>query len=102
MSSSFFNRLRGELSLQQLTAYAALLIVVLLVAYPMVFLVEVALRVSPPNEPARYGLDNFSLVFSSRNIDTILNTIQLAVISTVIAIPCGFIAAWIIYRTDIP
>ncbi|MGB3536684.1 MAG: ABC transporter permease subunit, partial [Mesorhizobium sp.] len=102
MSPAFFNRLKGELSVQQLTAYAALLVVVLLVAYPMVYLIEVALRVSAPNEPARYGLDNFSLVFSPRNIDTVLNTIQLAVISTAIAIPCGFLAAWIIYRTDIP
>ncbi|MGB3416443.1 MAG: iron ABC transporter permease [Mesorhizobium sp.] len=102
MRQAFFNRLKGELSVQQLTAYAALLVVVLLVAYPMVYLIEVALRVSAPNEPARYGLDNFSLVFSPRNIDTILNTIQLAVISTAIAIPCGFLAAWIIYRTDIP
>jgi iron(III) transport system permease protein len=102
MSSSFFNRLKGEFSVQQVTAYAALLVVVLLVAYPMLYLIEVALRVSQPDEPVRYGLGNFALVFSSRNLDTLLNTIYLAVISTVIAIPCGFLAAWIIYRTDIP
>src|SRR5690349_1780085 len=101
-NASWVNRLRDELSLQQLVAYAALVIVVLLVAYPMAFLVEVAFRVSGPNEATRYGLDNFALVFSSRNLETIFNTIALAVISTVIAIPCGFMAAWVIYRTDIP
>lgn len=102
MNVSLVNRLRGGLSFQQIVAYAALLVVVLLVAYPMAYLVEVALRVSEPNEAARYGLDNFALIFSSRNLDTIFNTIILAVVSTAIAIPCGFLAAWIVYRTDIP
>ncbi|MGE0749013.1 MAG: ABC transporter permease [Variibacter sp.] len=102
MGASLVNRLRRGLSLQQLVAYVALLIVVLLVLYPMLYLVEVALRVSPANEPARYGFVNFALVFSARNVDTIFNTIVLAVVSTVIAIPCGFIAAWIVFRTDVP
>lgn len=101
-NASLTNRLRDELSVQQLVAYAALVIVVLLVAYPMAFLIEVAFRVSGPNEATRYGFDNFALVFSPRNLETMFNTIALAVISTVIAIPCGFMAAWVIYRTDIP
>lgn len=102
MPSMIVNRLRRELSLQQLVAYAALLLVVLLVLYPMVYLVEVALRISPVGDPAQYGLDNFAAVFSERNLDTIFNTIALAAISTLIAIPCGFLAAWIVFRTDVP
>jgi iron(III) transport system permease protein len=102
MRSAFTNRLLRELSPQQLLAYAALLVVVLLVAYPMVYLLEVAFRVSARGEPVQYGLDNFGLIFTARNTSTLFNTIALAVISTAIAIPAGFLAAWIVFRTDVP
>lgn len=102
MRSAFANRLLRELSPQQLLAYAALLVVVLLVAYPMVYLLEVAFRVSARGEPVQYGLDNFALIFTARNVSTLFNTIALAVISTAIAIPAGFLAAWIVFRTDVP
>ncbi len=102
MTSPFFNRLLRELSLQQLVAYAALLLVVALVVYPMFYLAEVAFRVSPRGAPVAYGLDNFALIFSSRNLATLFNTVALAVISTLIAIPCGFFAAWVVFRTDVP
>lgn len=90
------------LPLQQVIAYTALLTVALLVAYPMAFLLEVAFRVSESGQPARYGLHNFALIFAEGNVQVILNTAALAVISTAIAIPCGFLAAWIVFRTDIP
>lgn len=102
MRSPLVNRLLRELSIQQLVSYAALLLVAGLVIYPMFYLVEVAFRVSPRGETAGYGLDNFAAIFSKRNIDTMFNTIVLAVISTVIAIPCGFLAAWVVFRTDVP
>lgn len=101
-SESLTNRLRGALTIQQIVAYGALLLVFLLVAYPMVFLVEVAFRTSGIGEPLTYGLDNFALIASPENLSAIINTLALAVISTVIAIPIGFMTAWIVFRTDIP
>ncbi|MEO6958849.1 MAG: ABC transporter permease subunit, partial [Burkholderiaceae bacterium] len=102
MNDPLMNRLRRGLSLQQVVAYAALLTVTLLVAYPMAFLVEVAFRVSEAGKPASYGFGNFSLILSASNLKVVFNTVALAVISTAIAIPCGFGAAWIVFRTNIP
>ena len=102
MANQWSHRLRRVLTLQQVVAYGALLLVVSLVAYPMVFLLEVAFRTSGIGEPARYGLHNFASIFSAGNVKAIVNTVILAVVSTVIAIPCGFMAAWIVFRTDVP
>jgi iron(III) transport system permease protein len=96
------NLVQRELTLQQLVAYAALLAVVFLVAYPMVYLTEVALRVSARGQPTAYGLDNFVQMASPRNVEALFNTVALAFIATVIAIPAGFLAAWIVFRTDVP
>lgn len=97
-----FVRTRGGLGLQQVIGYAVLAAIALLVLYPMGFLLEVAFRVSGLGEPARYGLSNFAAIFSEENIEVVFNTVVLAIVSTAIAIPCGFFAAWIVYRTDVP
>lgn len=102
MQGSFVRRLGGVLRPQQAIGYVVLVAVALLVAYPMAFLVEVAFRVSGPTEPARYGLSNFAAILSEGSLAAISNTVVLALISTAIAIPCGFMAAWIVYRTDVP
>jgi iron(III) transport system permease protein len=102
MQKGLVTRLGGGLSLQQAIGYIVLAAVALLVLYPMAYLLEVAFRVSGPGQPAQYGIANFVLIFSEGNIAAISNTVVLALISTAIAIPCGFLAAWIVYRTDVP
>lgn len=102
MTDTWIQRFRRGVTLQQVVAYGALLTVVVLVAYPMAFLSEIAFRVSEAGQPALYGLGNFAMIFSPGNRVAIMNTMVLAVVSTVIAIPCGFIAAWIVFRTDVP
>jgi iron(III) transport system permease protein len=102
MQKPSVSRLGAVFRPQQAIGPVVLVAVALLVLYPMAFLLEVAFRVSGPNAPARYGLGNFTLIFSEGNLAAISNTVVLALISTAIAIPCGFLAAWIVYRTDVP
>lgn len=73
-----------------------------LVLYPLLFLLAESLNVGDPQTfpPTAIGLDNYLGV--GLDLRIILNTVEVAVIATVIAILSGFVLAWILTRTQVP
>jgi iron(III) transport system permease protein len=74
----------------------------LLVLYPVFYLVQAALDVGNPDTrpPTAYGFDNFAALPQYSEI--LLNTVVVSVAATVMALIFGFVAAWILMRTNVP
>jgi iron(III) transport system permease protein len=89
-------RLRG------VAAPVALLLAALLVLYPVGFLIEESLNVGDPQQfPAtEFGLGNYLAI--ADDLHVLLNTAEVTVIATLLAILFGFTLAWILTRTSIP
>ena len=73
-----------------------------LVLYPVVFLVAESFNVGDAGQfpPSLFGFDNYLAIPEDARI--IGNTLQVAVMATVMAILFGFVLAWILTRTNIP
>jgi iron(III) transport system permease protein len=74
----------------------------LLVLYPVFYLVQASLDIGSPEvrPPEAYGFDNF--VALTQYSEIMLNTVAVALGATVMAMVFGFIAAWILSRTNVP
>jgi iron(III) transport system permease protein len=79
----------------------AILVAFGLVAYPVVFLVQLALNVGQPDAHpiTDYGLSNFAAVV--QHLDWIGNTLLVSVVGTVGAILFGVVLAWTVTRTNV-
>ncbi len=73
-----------------------------LVLYPVFYLVQASLDVGSPDArpPDAYGLDNFAALTQYSEI--MFNTVAVSMGATVMAMVFGFIAAWILSRTNVP
>ncbi len=93
---------RGGFRAGLVAAPVGLLACALLVLYPLGFLIEKSLNVGDPQEfPAtELGLDNYRAL--ADDLHVLGNTLEVAVIATVIAITLGFVLAWILTRTQVP
>lgn len=76
--------------------------VAFLVLLPIVFLVEESLNVGDPMAfpPREYGIANYIAMFDE-DINVLLNTVEIAVMATIMAILIGFTLAWILTRTNV-
>jgi iron(III) transport system permease protein len=74
----------------------------LLVLYPIGFLIEESLNIGDPQEfPATaFGLDNYFAI--SEDLHLLGNTLEVALVATVVAVVSGFTLAWILTRTQVP
>lgn len=74
----------------------------LLVLYPILFLLAESLNTGDPQTfpPTSLGLDNYLGI--GLDFKIILNTVQVAVFATILAIFAGFVLAWILTRTQMP
>ncbi len=81
---------------------AIIVVVAFLVLLPMVFLVEESLNVGDPMAfpPRQYGIANYIAMFDE-DINVLLNTVEIAVMATIMAILIGFTLAWILTRTNV-
>jgi iron(III) transport system permease protein len=95
-------RERSAWRLRGVAAPVGLILAGLLVMYPVGFLIEESLNVGDPQQfPAtEFGLDNFIAIADDWHV--ILNTAEVTVIATVLAVLFGFTLAWILTRTAIP
>ena len=94
---------RSESSSAQLIVGGAVaLVVAALVLYPVFYLFQAAFDVGDPNvrPPTAYGLDNFLTL--PKYWEIMVNTLVVASAATVMALVFGFIAAWILTRTNVP
>ena len=73
-----------------------------LVLYPVAYLLQASLSVGDPQArpPEAYGLGNYGDL--ARYSHIFWNTIQVAVVATVMAMVFGFAMAWILSRTNVP
>jgi iron(III) transport system permease protein len=87
---------------EQLVLGFVLAAAVLLVAYPMFFLLQLALNVGKPDAHpiTAYGLRNFAAVFG--HLDWIGNTLLVSTMGTIGALVLGLVLAWIVTRTNVP
>src|SRR5215467_13359447 len=96
----------ARLSARQQAVLAALLIVVLaaLVLPPFLFLIQGSLTIAGPVQDAvQYGLGNFDAVVSNRHfLATSINSLVFAAASAALALVIGWVAAWIVERTNAP
>src|SRR5260370_6510155 len=79
----------------------ALLVMVLVIGYPLVYTVDLSFYDTPPSSPNWYfaGADNYVQILSDRTFWAItLNTAYWAVGSTVLAFAVGFGAALVVNR----
>ena len=95
-------RLAGTFSVERLIIGAVVVLTVLLVAYPVLFLIQVSLNVGRPDARpiVDYGLNNYLGIFN--RIDWLLNTLYVSFLGTVVAVFFGLVLAWIVNRTNVP
>jgi len=95
-------QVRERGSAQLIVGGAVALIAAALVLYPVFYLFQAAIDVGDPNvrPPTAYGLDNFLTLANYWEI--MVNTLVVASAATVMALVFGFIAAWILTRTNVP
>ncbi|MDC7260122.1 MULTISPECIES: ABC transporter permease [unclassified Shinella] len=88
--------------MQNLIMGSTALIAVLLVLYPVFFVVQVSLNVGDPGSRVitDYGFENYGDIW--RNLGWLGNTFLVAVPSTLVAVAAGGMLAWIIHRTNVP
>ena len=81
---------------------AVALIAGVLVLYPVFYLVQASLDIGSPDirPPAAYGFDNFAALAQYSEI--MINTVAVSLGATVMAMVFGFVAAWILSRTNVP
>jgi iron(III) transport system permease protein len=80
----------------------ALILCGLLVLYPIGFLIEESLNTGDPQTfPAtELGFDNYRAV--AEDLHLLGNTLEVAVVATILAVLFGFTLAWILTRTQVP
>jgi iron(III) transport system permease protein len=81
---------------------AVAIVAAVLVLYPVFYLVQASLDIGSPDvrPPEAYGLDNFAAL--SQYSEIMINTVAVSLGATVMAMVFGFIAAWILSRTNVP
>jgi iron(III) transport system permease protein len=81
---------------------AVVVVIGLFVLYPIFFLLQAALKQGDGTVEGStgYGLGNFERLPSYAGI--IWNTLQVSVVSTIIAVVAGFLIAYILTRTNVP
>ena len=97
--SGWGNPLKGK----EMPLWPVCLVIGYLVLVPLIILVWSSLRTVPPGETGVLTLANY--VRAYRDTDTreiFLNTILFAGGSSLFAVTCGFILAWLVERTDLP
>src|SRR6185312_13302877 len=87
---------------QPVISAAVIVVVAFLVLLPIVFLVEESLNVGDPMAfpPRQFGIANYIAMFDE-DINVLLNTVEIAVMATIMAIMMGFTLAWILTRTNV-
>src|SRR6478672_9051927 len=93
---------RTWFSAQKIAGYGVAAVAAVFVLYPVYFLLQAAFDVGDPQvrPPTAYGLDNFSGLFQFPQI--LLNTVNVSLAATVMALVFGFVMAWILARTNVP
>jgi iron(III) transport system permease protein len=88
--------------LQSVVTLLVVLAVGLLVLYPVCFLVAESVNVGDPeNFPSgEFGFDNFGAMIEDWHV--LVDTAEIALAATVMAIVFGFTLAWILSRCDVP
>ena len=74
--------------------------VAMMALVPVLALVLGSLRDSPPGQPGNWTLENWANLASPGVIDTLINTIQVACLTTFFSMILGTLLALIIHRTD--
>jgi iron(III) transport system permease protein len=92
----------SPIAAQKLAGYGVAAIAAALVLYPVIFLLQASLDVGDPQvrPPTAYGFDNFIGLFQFPQI--LLNTINVSLAATAMALVFGFVMAWILVRTNVP
>src|ERR671933_2378889 len=95
-------RLARTFSVERLVIGAVVLLAVLLIAYPVLFLVQVSLNVGRPDARpiTDYGLSNYVGIFN--RLDWLGNTLYVSCLGTILAVFFGLVLAWIVNRTNVP
>jgi iron(III) transport system permease protein len=94
---------RSRIKMFEMVAMATIVAVVAgIVLYPIFYLLQASFDVGLPDvrPPSAYGMANYAKLFDYPHI--IWNTLVVTFISTVMALLFGFVAAWILTRTNVP
>ena len=95
-------RLGGSISAERAIIGVVVVIALLLVTYPLLFLIQVSLNVGRPDARpiVQYGLTNYLGIFN--RLEWLGNTLYVSILGTVLAVFFGVVLAWIIHRTNVP
>src|SRR5215208_6459135 len=87
-------RLGRTFSVERLIIGAVVIVAVLLVAYPVLFLIQASLNGGRPDARpiVAYGLSNYLNIFN--RVDWLLNTLYVSSFGTVLAVFFGLVLAW--------
>lgn len=100
---AFRQNLRDRLAPRN--AYGALLIVFLgaVIVPPVLFLIWTSFRTGTPGRPdVTFTLSNWANLLAPENFTPIRNTLHIAAVTTLTAVPVAFFFAWIELQTDTP
>ncbi len=79
------------------------LLVGIIVAAPTVMLIANSFNAADTGDPAVFGFKNWTDAFGSpATVNSLWNSLSLAVVRTVISMPIGLALTWLVTRTDMP
>lgn len=70
--------------------------------YPLAMLFYGSLHSTPPGMAGEFNLDGYAALFERENLTVVWNTLNIAVVKTVLSMLLAVLLAWIIARTDTP
>ncbi|MFT5540682.1 MAG: iron(III) transport system permease protein, partial [Alphaproteobacteria bacterium] len=80
-----------------------LLMMIMIVAYPMLLLVEASFLVEGADGTKNYGLDIWRTAWDAPGmVSSITNTFRRVLITEIFAFPAAILIAWAVARTDLP
>lgn len=84
-------------------ASVVLFVMLMLVAYPLVLLIDASFLVEGPDGKKYYGLELWRTAWSVPGmVPSILNTFKRVIATEIIAFPAAILIAWAVARTDLP
>ena len=91
-----------RLTFRQLYASGLLILLGAIIIPPVVILLHTSFRTGAPGSTATYTLDNWQALAEPGQLEALKNTLVIAALTSLIAVPVAFFFAWVELQSDAP
>jgi iron(III) transport system permease protein len=91
-----------SLSVRQVYAAGLLLVLGAIIIPPVIMLLHTSFRTGAPGSPATYTLQNWRELAEPGQLSALKNTLLIAALTSLVAVPLAFFFAWVELQSDTP